>query len=155
MPNLPYSTSKATPAKAQQRIRDTLMKFGVDMISFGEDFSKFEVVVSFKYQDYPVCIPVNYHDLAQLYIDEDPYNYRKRGTREDWEAKKREVAYRATYSLLDDFLKSLITIVELGAFSFEEIFVSYFVNKDGQRLGEMLKANLPALIKGQLALTEG
>jgi len=35
---LPYMDSKCDPVHAQQRIRQTLIKFGVDRIAFDEDF---------------------------------------------------------------------------------------------------------------------
>jgi hypothetical protein len=43
----------------------------------------------------------------------------------------------------------------MGIFSFEEIFISYFTDNQGQRLGEVLLKNLPDLIKGKLALMPG
>lgn len=152
---LPYSDSTADPVRAQQRIRDSLRKFGVTSIGFSEDFENHEVVVQFKYKDYPVCMPVNYGKLAGRYLEEDPYKSSRRCSEEEWEEKKRDVAYRAAFSLLDDYLKSLITIVEIEAFSFEEMFFAYFVNKRGQRVGEMLVKSLPDLLGGKLALGEG
>lgn len=153
--SLPYANSKASPQQAQARIQATLRKFGVSRISFEEDFEQCTLTVRLQYKDYPVSIPVDYGRLAEIYLEEDPYTSRKRMTRQAWEDGKREVAYRAAFSLLEDYLKSMVTIVEMGVFSFEEIFVSYFVGPGGKRLGEIFKQRLPALISGQLALGEG
>ena len=153
--SLPYANSKANPMQAQARIQGTLQKFGVSRIAFEQDFVARTLTVRLQYKEYPVCIPVEYGRLAELYIKEDPYTTRKRMTRGEWEAAKREVAYRAAFSLLEDYLKSMSTIVEMGVFSFEEIFVSYFVGPGGKRLGTFFKARLPELVSGRLALGEG
>ncbi len=150
----PYSTSKADPVRAQKRIRDMLMKFGVSRIGFDDDFMEFRLTVKFIYKDYPVSLPVDYGKLAQLYLKDDPYTHRKLMNRDQWEAAKRDTAYRAAFSLIEDFLKSLITIVELGIFSFEEIFFAYFLDNQGQRLGEVLVKKLPDLVLGQKALKD-
>lgn len=155
MSKLPYSNSKANPVQAQARIRQMLIKFGVDRLRFDEDMQKREVKVEFIYKEYPVSLPINIDKLAAMYLKDDPWNVRRRMNRAAWEAEKRRIAQNACFSLIEDFLKGLITIVELGVFSFEEIFVSYFVDNKGRRIGEMLAKRLPALVSGRLALPEG
>lgn len=152
---LPYSTSKSDPTKAQRRIREMLLKFGVDRIIFDDDFKQFELAVMFVYKDYPVRLPVNYGKLAEMYLKEDPYTSRKHCVQDEWEADKRDIAYRASFSLLEDFLKGLVTMVEMEIFSFEEIFIAYFTNSQGQRLGQVLVKNLPDLINCNMALMPG
>ncbi len=103
---LPYANSSADPFKAQQRIRDLLIKFGVDRIAFDEDFLNFEVSVRFIYRDFPVCLPVNYGRLVQLYLEHElKTRKRRRKSIEDIKQDKRKIAYRAAFSLLEDFLK--------------------------------------------------
>lgn len=153
--SLPYANSKANPVQAQARIRQMLFKFGVDRIIFDEDFSQAELRVKFVYRDYPVTMPVNYGKLAEMYYDDDPWNSRKRMSSDAWMLEKRRIAYSAAFSLLEDFLKGLITIVEMGVFSFEEIFVAYFTDNRGRRLGELLTKQLPDFVSGRLALPEG
>lgn len=155
MSKLPYANSKADPARAQKRIRETLMKFGVDRIGFEDNFKDLELTVRFVHKDFPVSLPVNYGKLAELYLEEDPWTHRKRYSRDDWERDKREVAYRAAYSMLEDYLKGLVTLVELEVFSFEEIFMPYFTDYQGRRIGEMIAPRLGEFVKGTLALTEG
>ncbi|MCK4739056.1 MAG: hypothetical protein KAT46_03830 [Deltaproteobacteria bacterium] len=155
MSKLPYSNSKADPTRAQGRIRKILLKFGVSSIGFNEDIENTEVVVNFKYRDYPVVVPVNYGKLADLYIEESPWTYRMRKTRSEYETRMHDTAYRASFSLLEDFIKASITTVEMGMFSFEEVFVSHFVTPDGVRLGEVFKHRLPDFINGQAALGTG
>lgn len=154
MSKLPYSTSKADPSKAQKRIRALLQKFGVDRISFDEDFRACEISIKFLYDDYPVKLPVSYTVLADMYLEEDPWTHRKTKSEDEWIAEKREVAYRASFSVLEDFLKGSITMVTMGLFSFEEAFIGHFVNSEGQRLGEVLAPKLQSFFNGQLALKE-
>lgn len=153
---LPYANSKANPAQAQERIRKTLMKFGVSRISFDEDFEKRIVIVKFTYKNFPITMPVDYGRLAEVYMKEDPWSYRKRGFKVDWEAQKREIAHRASYSLLDDYIKSMVTMVSMGISSFEEVFLSHFTGPTGLRLGDVLVKRLPEYTEtGQLALEGG
>ena len=152
---LPYANSKADPLKAQMGIRKMLQKFGVDRVGFDEDFVNFTIVVYFTYNKFPVSIPINYKDLSEMYIEDDPWTHRRRCTKEEWEKDKREIAYRASFSMINDFLKGLITMIELGAFTFEEIFMSYFTDNNGVRLGEVLVKKLPDFCAGQLALGSG
>lgn len=156
MTRLPYRDSKCNPVEAQQRIRKTLLKFGVDRIIFDEDFKNFTIFVKFQYKDYPVSIPINYDQVAKRYQKEDPYNpSRRRIDRAEWENRHRQTAYKASLSILEDFIKSMIMVVELGVFSFEEIFFSCFQSANGQRMGEIIKKQLPDIIRGGLALPEG
>ena len=145
--SLPYSTSTANPEKAMKRIRDTLRKFGVSSISFIEHYEQKTVEVAFKYKQYPVAIPLDYGKLAERFMERDPYNRsRKRIKKDEWENRWKETAYNASFSILEDILKSLTTVVELGVFSFEEIFFCSFVGPDGKRLGERLTAELPRMV---------
>lgn len=155
MLKLPYTNSKCNPVQAQQRIQKLLVQFGVDRISFTIDMKRGELVVSFTYQGYPVKLPVNYVALADRYIAEDPYTSRKRITEAAWIATKRDISTRAAYSILEDFLKGAITMVEMGVLPFEDVFIGSFVHTSGQRLGDMLTLNLPDFIHGRMALTEG
>lgn len=156
MSKLPYSDSKCNPVEAQQRIRKTLLKFGVDRIIFDEDFKNFTIFVKFQYKGYPVSIPLNYDQVSKRYQKDDPYNpSRRRITRAEWEDRHRETAYKASFSILNDFIKSMVTIVELGVFSFEEIFFSCFQGANGQRMGEVIKKELPNIVSGRFALGPG
>lgn len=153
---LPYASSNCNPAHAKGRITEMLRKFGVSRVSFDEDFGKGLLFLRFIYNDYPVSIPVNYKEMAKLYVNADPFTYRKRGTRVEWDERKSDVAYKAAFSALEDFLKGSFTIIEMKVMTFEELFLGSFVMKGGQRIGEAFLPRLSELVKtGQLALTGG
>lgn len=150
-----YSGSVADPYKAQSRIRNMLNNFGVDRVLFDENFKNRELAICFEYNNYPIALPIKYGDMAESAMKENPYNNYHRKSKSEWEKNHREIAYSAAFSIMEDFLKSLITIVEMGVFTFEEIFVSYITDNQGRRLGEHFIKVLPEMVSGQLALTGG
>src|SRR3972149_8098547 len=99
MSKLPYANSKANPIQAQARIRQMLLKFGVDLMRFSEDMQKHEIKVEFVYKGYPVSLPINIDKLAERYLKDDPWTYRKNANREQWAAEKRRIAQNASFSL--------------------------------------------------------
>ena len=151
---LPYENSTANPAKAQGRIRETLLKFEVDKIGFDEDLKNFEVMVRFTHRGCNVSLPINYSRLADKYIENDPWTPRKRYSKREWNDRKREIAYKASYSILEDYLKGMLVMVELGGLPFEEVFLSNFINGQGLRLGQVMTPMLPDFASGKLALGE-
>lgn len=155
MTRLPYMNSRCNPVQSQQRIQKMLVKFGVDRISFDTNLKDGELSIKFLYKGIPVKLPVNYARLADRYLDEDPYTDRKRISEEDWIANKREIASRAAFSILEDFLRGAITMVEMGVLPFEDVFIGSFINSKGIRLGDIIIPHLPEFIGGKLALTEG
>lgn len=151
---LPYRNSSADPMKAQGRIQATLRKFGVGRIIFDDDVENKKITISFKYKDMPVSLPLDYGDLAKKFSEQDPYTSRKRGTRPDYEFKLSEQAYKAAYSMLDDLIKSMISIVNLGAYEFEEIFLGFFVNNNGVRVADIIVPRLKEGIGPRFQLSE-
>jgi hypothetical protein len=153
--SLPYENSNADPMKAQGRIQQILRKFGIQRIVFDDDIENNTITIIFKFQDIPVKIPVNYKELAQKFMDVEPWNSRRRCSSEEYEFKIAEKAYKASYSMLEDLIKSMISIVNLGAFSFEEIFLGFFMGKDGKRVSEVLVPQLNGFKGAGFQLTEG
>ncbi len=152
---LPYANSKAKPGRAQARIENDLMKFGVQAVSFEKDFSLKIIRVRFLHKDLPVCIELDYGELAKLYMEDTPYSYRGNSTRQKWEEKKQDIAFRASYSILEDHLKSLMVMVRLNVFTFEEAFLSHFMTPSGETVGKRLIPNLKEISRGRLMLPSG
>ena len=142
MSQIPYINSKADPMRAQGRIEATLRKFGVQRVQFDHDIEHFTLTVIFKYRDLPVCFPVNYKKLGETFLEIQPYTSRMRCSREEYTEKMYDSAFRATYSLLDDLVKSMISVVNLGAYKFEEIFLGFFMGADGTRVSDLLVPQL-------------
>ena len=132
-----------------------LVRFGVSKLSFSEDLDDLQVAVNFVYNGCPVVLRVDYGNLAQTYLKDKPHTYQMRRTSTQYYEHMIGVAYRASYSLLEDYLKGTLTMVELKAKSFEEAFIGSFVNRDGHTLGEVMTPLLQDFVGGQLALTPG
>lgn len=152
---LPYANSTAKPDKAIARIRSMLLKFGVKSLSWKEDIENLVIAVEFTYKDYRLSLPVDYGKLAKVYMEAAPQPWNARKSKKQYEAEKLETASRAAYSLLQDYLKGTLVMVELNAISFEEAFIGSFIDTQGRRLGTILVPQLKAYTSGQLALTEG
>jgi len=67
----PYFNSKTQPHLAINRIKKTLEKFGSSQMNFGQDFERKEIRVNFINKKIPVCLPVSYGKLGQLYKSAD------------------------------------------------------------------------------------
>ncbi len=155
MTNLPYSNSKADPAKAQARIKSALRKLGVARLSFEEDFETQVVRVRFQHEGLPVCVPLDYKALAEAYLKEDPYTWRKNGDEDEWWEKKLEIAYRASFSILDDYLKALVMLTSCGVVDFKQAFLAHFLVAPNKTVGDMLVPELDKIVTGRLMLTAG
>jgi len=128
---------------------------GIQETFFGDDIENSTITIIFKFKDIPVKIPVNYKELAEKFMDVEPWNTRRRCSLEDYKFKVAEKAYKASYSMLEDLIKSMISIVNLGAFSFEEIFLGFFMGKDGKRVSEILVPQLNGFKGVGFQLTDG
>jgi len=67
-------------------------------------------------------------------------------TKAEHEAKALQIGSVAVYSILRDWIKSQITVIEIGVMSFEGAFLSHFMLPDGRRVidvaGEKLQLQL-------------
>lgn len=143
--NLPYYRSKTQPHLAKERIYKCLEKFGVDQVNLFESFKDYEVRVSFIYKDIPVSIPVNYRKLGELYGNKHWDNL--------YESEQKQ-AKNAAYAAIEDYLKAMLTMHELGIMDITEIFMPNLVGKDGVRLAEHIQNHLPEFLDGKYLLKE-
>jgi len=142
---LPYYRSKTRPHLAKERIHKCLEKFGVDQVNLYESFKDNEIRVSFIYKDIPVSIPVNYRKLGELYAGQKwDYIYEK----------DQKSAKNSAYAAIEDYLKAMLTMHELGIMDITEIFMPNLVGKDGVRLAEHIQNHLPEFLEGKLLLKE-
>jgi hypothetical protein len=81
---------------------------------------------------------------AALYLRQNPWNYRRYGTKHDYEAKALAQGQVAVNSILRDWVKGQIMAVECGILSFEAVFMPYMITNDGRPLYERM-SSLPLL----------
>jgi len=139
---LPYQNSSTDPSKAQGRIQATLRKFRVGRIIFDDDIDNHTIKIMFSYNNLPVVLPVDYKELGDKFLEQEPYTSRRRGSKADYEFAMYEKAFKASYAMLEDLVKAMISIVNVGVYSFEDVFLGFFMGKDGRRVAEILVPQL-------------
>jgi len=153
--SLPYANSTANPMQSEARIKSSLRKFGVGMIVIADDIDNSIISIMFKYNGLPVSLPVDYGKLAGRFMEDKPHTSRTRSTLDNYEFKMKKQAHSAAYSIMEDFIKSMISMVETDIFTFEEVFLPFFVGKDGKRVAEVMIPQLSTFKGAGFLLTEG
>jgi hypothetical protein len=105
---LPYenATSGERAVKDMQKI---LQAFGCSSFGHMIDFANGELLVQFRYRDYPVSVKASVNGYAAAWLKKHPYSSRMRCTRESHEGRAKEIASVAVYSILRDWIKGQIT----------------------------------------------
>ena len=134
----PYA-SASTGASARDEITKTLRRFGCESVGFMDDFDKHEVLLAFTHRGRPVQLRASAKGWAQMFLKENPYTHRRRGTRIDWEQAALRQGQIAVNSILRDWIKGQMTAVECGILSFEAVFMPYMLTSDGRPLIERLE----------------
>lgn len=153
---LPYSSSKTNPSQAQGRIEKTLLKFGVSQINFHRDFSNYLISVSFVIDGIPVTIPINYMELAQRFHSEriKPFQVQKWNEPLTEQQNKRiKVAVNASFAVLEDYLKAMLSLHQMGIMTPAEIFFPN-INVQGTRMIDHLREKAPQLMRGEQLLLD-
>jgi len=140
--SLPYYNSKTQPHLAKARITKLLQKFGVSQVNMSEDFDNNEIRVSFIFQKMQVSIPVNYEKLASAYYP----NYRWDNVHETHQKQ----CVNAAWASIEDYLKAMLMMHELGIMDLAEIFLPNIVTKSGMRVAEMIHGKLPEFLSIKL-----
>ena len=139
---LPLEGSTTQTHLAQRRIRNDLLKFAASQIAFSEDVRRHEIRVSFVLDNFPVSVPVNCKDLAELYFGSADEESLKRATRSAWAA-------------LEQYIKSNLIMHELGIMDITEIFLPSLVGKNGLRFIDSVRGQLKdAVDQGKLLIPE-
>ena len=77
---IPYA-SASTGAAARDEITKVLRRFGCESVGFMDDFDKHEVLLAFTHRGRPVQLRASAKGWAQMFLKENPYTHRRRGTR--------------------------------------------------------------------------
>ena len=137
----PYFNSKTQPHLAINRIKKVLEKFGSSQMNFGQDLENKIVTINFINKKIPVSLPVEYGKLAALYKGAD-------GARCRSQEAYLKMAENAVYAVIEDYLKAMLTMHELGIMTLEEIFLPNLLTSSGLRLAEHIKKEMPRLLEG-------
>src|SRR5581483_2378451 len=137
MMSVPYAG--ATGGGAREEITKILRRFGCESVGFMDDFEKHEVLLAFTHRGRPMQLRASAKGWAQLYLKENPYTHRRKGTRIEHEQAALRQGHIAVNSILRDWIKGQITAVECGIVSFEAVFMPYMLTADGRPLIERLE----------------
>jgi len=130
--SVPYATAGAESARAE--IQKILKRFGCESVGFMDNFEKKSVLLAFTHRGRQVHLEASAAGWAKLWLQENPWNYRRRGTREEWEAAALEQGMKAINSILRDWVKGQITAVECGIMSFGAVFMPHMLAPDGRTI---------------------
>lgn len=154
-----YASASRGADKARNQIDEMLRDLGASKVYWQTDYENGIVGVGFEYESLPIMIEISLRQFAQGLLDDDPYTYRKRKSEKEWIEEKTAQAQKGVYSLLYDWFKAQVTIIQFGLMDVEDVFLAYMnvIGKDGPiSLGKALRKDgkLLALSTGTLALPE-
>ncbi|MEO0680469.1 MAG: hypothetical protein AAF192_08650 [Pseudomonadota bacterium] len=124
MASIPYASAAAGDA-AIAETRELLYRHGAD--SFGvmerNDASGRVLMLQFEHRGRQVTLKVAMAGYAAWWLRENPWTRRRKATEQEWQEKAREAARSAAPSILRDYVKAALTMVEAGAMTFEGAFL--------------------------------
>lgn len=132
---LPYENATAGQ-KVIEECQKIVRSFGCNKFATGENFETGEIYIQFEHIGRMVQFKASAKGYAAAWLKENPYNNRKRCSKQDHEQKALEIGSIAVYSILRDQVKSCITAVECGLWSFETAFLSHIMLPSGKRVIE-------------------
>ena len=149
--SVPYATANAQSARAE--ITRILKNFGCESIGFMDDFGDHSVLLAFKHRGRAVQLKASAGGWASMWLKQNPWNSRRRDSRQAYEQAALEQGQKAVNSILRDWIKGQVTAVECGILSFEGVFLPYMLTHDGRPLIERLDVGklLPAPERGDAA----
>lgn len=135
---LPYEDT-TVGANALVEVQKILAKFGCQSFGHMMNYERGELIVQFKYRDIPIAVRASFHGYAASWLKRHPYNSsRHRITRQKHEEKARDIATRAVFSIVRDWIKGQVTAIECGVLSFEGAFLGQIMLPTGQSVFEKL-----------------
>jgi hypothetical protein len=132
---LPYA-SATSDMRAREEIRKILLRFGCESIGFMDDNMRHEVLLAFTHRGRQIQMTVSANGWAAMWLKENPYNGRRRRTRHEYEQAALAQGRIAVNSILRDWVKAQITIIESGIVSFEAVFMPFMLTNDGRTMIE-------------------
>ena len=104
---LPYASASAG-VRARDEITKILRRLGCESIGFMDDFQKHEVLLAFKHRGQSVQLLASAKGWAQAWLKENPWNYSRRSTRQDYEQQALKQGHVAVNSVLRDWMKGQV-----------------------------------------------
>lgn len=135
---LPYENASSGKA-AIEDIEKILRRFGCASIGNMMDYEKGELIVQFKYRQWPITIKASINGYAVAWLREHPWSHRSRKSKVEHERIAKDIAGKAVYSIIRDWVKGQITAVECGILSFEGAFLGQIMLPNGETVMERIQ----------------
>jgi len=142
MKSVPYSGA-TSGERAQAETRKILRRLGCEKIGLMTDDANHELVLYFEHRGRAVQLRVSAKGWAAAWLKENPYGYRCRRSRVEYEQEALKQGRLAVSSMLRDWTKGQVTAIETGMFTFEEAFMPHMLTHDGRPLIERARELLP------------
>jgi hypothetical protein len=85
-----------------------------------------------------VQLKANAKGWAQMWLKENPWTYRHRTQRTEYEQAALRQGHIAVNSILRDWVKGQVSAIESGILSFEAVFMPHMLTADGRTLIERI-----------------
>jgi hypothetical protein len=135
---IPYA-SATTGEKAQAEIKKILRRLGCQDIGFMEEDDTHALVLVFKHRGRPFQYRAPAKGWAALYLRENPWTHRHRKSQVEHEQAALRQGYVAAHSVVRDWVKAQITVIECGFAKFETMFMPYMLTSDGRTVNERVE----------------
>ncbi len=140
--SVPYETA-SSGANARDEVTKILSRFGCESVGFMDDFADHAVMLAFKHRGRPVQLRASAKGWAAMFLKANPYTGHRRVSRAEWERTALDQGLIAVNSILRDWIKGQVTAVETGIMSFEAVFFSHMLTRDGRTVLDAIQsANL-------------
>lgn len=143
---IPYS-SATSGDKALVETQKILAKFGCQTFGTMTDAESGELIVQFKWRDRNVSLRASWKGYASALIKDSPYTYRSKGSKQQHEQKALKQAQISVCSVLRDYVKGQVTMVECGIMSFECAFMPHMLLPTGERVIDRVQAQLLPMLE--------
>lgn len=139
MTTLPYENATSGKA-AMAEIEKLIQRFGCSSFGHMTDFEKGELLIQFRWRDYPISVRSSFKGYAAAWLRAHPHTRRMRGSKAEHERKALKVAEIAVYSILRDWIKGQLTAIETGILTFEGAFLGQILLPTGETVLERVAA---------------
>lgn len=138
---LPYENA-TSGERALSEVYALLARFGCQSFGIMHDVENGQLILQFKWKDRPISMNASWRGYAAAWLRAHPYNYRMRCTKEQHTQNAIEQGKIAVCSILRDWTKAQITMIETGLLTFEAVFLSHMLLPNGQRVYEYAQTEL-------------
>jgi hypothetical protein len=132
---VPYEHAAAGD-RARVEITKMLRAFGCESVGIMDDFTDGSILLAFKYRGRAIQMSASAKGWAALWLRKNPWSPNRRGTEKAYKEQALEQGRKAAASMLRDWVKSQLTLVECGLMPFEHVFMAYALTSDGRPLHE-------------------